>query len=438
MKKIFSLIIMCVLSATSLFAQTSPNRVLITDKLGTTKGFLAERIDSIWFAQVDGRIAATIDYKGFKSGETGDTLKVAITRTSGCQAFRIDCLPKNRADMLNSEAAIANYLDQSGSEYYWQDFTDAAMTGYTFTPGVDYTIITVGYDQYGVACGAERCDFTAPKKDVVGDCSINYNIDEVTTDKITISFTPSSGVAGYAACSYPAGTAEQQFQMMGGMFGFTQMGDMIKAFGFNNTGNATNTWENMDPGSDYEIYVQAWDVNGTYADMLVIPVTTKKLGGEGVAEMTIEVGKFGGDATNGYYQVVTYIPNDQTSVHRDILMEKEGYEKDWTDEKVIEYLKTDNPTDSYWNQYGVDEARWTADPSTDYIAFSIAQNINGEWGPLAKKELTTPDSPAQSVAPKKGVMSSRIVKKTTSGVAPTSLFMNMVKAKSTKMQLSGK
>lgn len=438
MKKFFSLIIMCVLGATSLLAQTSPNRVIVTDRLGTTKGFLAERIDSIWFAQVEGRIAATIDYKGFKTGDTGDTLSIAVTRTPGCQAFRIDCLPKNRADMLDSEAAIANYLDSNGSEYYWQDFTDADMTGYTFTPDVEYTIITVGYDQYGIACGAERCDFKAPKKALVGDCSITYNIDEITTDKITISFTPGSGVAGYAACSYPAGTAEQQFEMFSSMFGFNHMGDMIKAFGFNNTGNATNTWENMDPGTDYEIYVQVWDVNGTYADMVVIPVTTKKLGGEGVAEMTIEIGQFGGDATTGYYQVVTYIPNDQTSMHRDLLIEKTGYEKDWTEEKVIEYLKTDNPSDPYWNQYGIDEAWWTADPSTSYIAFSIAQNINGEWGPLAKKEFTTPDSPTPSAAPKKGVAPKRIIKKATNGTAPTSLYKSILKAQPGKVQLSGK
>lgn len=429
---------MCLISATSLLAQTNPNRVLITDKTGTTKGFLAERIDSIWFTKVEGRIAAEIEYKGFKTGDTGDTLQIAVTRTPGCQAFRIDCLPKNRADMLSDETAIANYLDQSGSEYYWQDFTNADMTGYTFTPDVDYTIITVGYDQYGIACGAERCDFTAPKKELVGDCSIAYNIDEVTTDKITISFTPASGVAGYAACSYPAGTAEQQFAMFGPMFGFIHIGDMIKAFGFNNEGNTTNTWERMDPGTDYEIYVQAWDKNGTYADMLIIPVTTKKLGGEGVAEMTIEIGNFGGNANTGYYQVVTYIPNDQTSMHRDMLIEKEGYDKEWNEEKITEYLKEDNPYDPSWNQYGIDEAYWTADPNKEYIAFSIAQNINGEWGPLARKDLKTPEIDTPSSAAKKEVMPKRIVKKATTGTAPTQLMNSLMKATNKKVELSGK
>lgn len=31
------------------------------------------------------------------------------------------------------------------------------------------------------------------------------------------------------------------------------------------------------------------------ADMIIVPVTTKSLGGDGLAEMTIEIGEFGVD-----------------------------------------------------------------------------------------------------------------------------------------------
>ena len=427
---------MALIGVTAMIAQTSPNRVLITDKMGNTKGYLAERIDSMWFAQVEGRIAAEIEFLGFNTGETGDTVKIAVTRTEGCQAFRIDCLPKNRADMLGGEDGYANYLDTGGSEYYWQDFTNADMTGYTFTPGVEYSIITVGYDMYGVACGAERYDFTAPKKELVGDCSIAYTIDEITDDIITVSFDPADGVAGYAACLYPAGTAEQQFQQMGAMFGFLTLGDMVKAFGFNNVGPATNTWENNDPGTDYEIYVQAWDANGTFADMHIIPVTTKKLGGEGVAEMTIEVGDFGGDAVYGYYQIVTYTPNDQTSMHRDLIIEKEAYEKEWNEEKMIDFIKNEY---TYDDQFGVDVAYWKAEPDTEYIAFSMGKNINDEWGPLASKELKTPSSPA-AVSKKAGKVPARIQKQAANGTGttPAAIVKAITKAQASQPKLSGK
>ena len=435
MKKLFITFIMALIGTTAMMAQTNPNRVLITDKMGNTKGYLVERIDSMWFAKIEGRIAAEIEYLGFNTGETGDTVKIAVTRTEGCQAFRIDCMPKNRADMLGGEDGIANYLDNGGSEYYWQDFTNADMTGYTFTPGVDYSIITVGYDQYGVACGAERYDFTAPKKELVGDCSIAYTIDEVTDDIITVSFDPADGVAGYAACLYKAGTAEQQFQQMGAMFGFTSLGEMVKAFGFNNVGPATNTWENNDPGTDYEIYVQAWDANGTFADMLIIPVTTKKLGGEGVAEMTIEIGDFSGDAVYGYYQIVTYTPNDQTSMHRDLIIEKEAFDKEWSEEKMIDFIQNEY---TYDDQFGVDVAYWTTDPDTEYIAFSMGKNINDEWGPLARKEFKTPASPA-AVSKKAGKVPARIVKKqATNGTTPVSIIQNLKKTADGQLKLNGK
>ena len=110
-----------------------------------------------------------------------------------------------------------------------------------------------------------------------------------------------------------------------------------------------------------------------------------------MAEVAITVGDFKGDMLNGFYQIVTYTPNDQASFHRDMIITKEKYETaEWGEEGVKNYLMQDNPYDPYWNQYGVDEAWWQADPNTEYVACSIAQNINGEWGPLATVPFTTP------------------------------------------------
>ena len=37
----------------------------------------------------------------------------------------------------------------------------------------------------------------------------------------------------------------------------------------------------------------------------------------------------------------------------------------------------------------MDVDQWGVDPNKEYIAYAIAQNINGEWGPLSKLEFTT-------------------------------------------------
>ena len=110
---------------------------------------------------------------------------------------------------------------------------------------------------------------------LVGSPSVDYTVDEVGTDFITITFTPNADAAGYAICLFEAGTAEQQFAMFGPWMGFVTMGDMIKAWGITQTETYQYTWTNQNPGTDYEIYVQCWDVNNVDADMIIIPVTTR-------------------------------------------------------------------------------------------------------------------------------------------------------------------
>ena len=221
--------------------------------------------------------------------------------------------------------------------------------------------------------------------------SVDYTVDEVGTDFITITFMPNADAAGYAFCLFEAGTAEQQFAMFGPWMGFQTMGDMIKAWGITKTETYQYTWTNQSPGKDYEIYVQCWDADGVDADMIIIPVTTASMGGDGEAVMTIEIGDFGGDEMNGYYQWVTYTPNENVALHRDIIIVKEAYEsEEWGEENLLNYLMTDQPYNPWWDQYGVDEAQWNAEPNTWYIAFSIGKNANGEWGPLAAVEFKTP------------------------------------------------
>ena len=226
---------------------------------------------------------------------------------------------------------------------------------------------------------------------LVGNPTVTYTIDEINTDGFKITFSPNEDCAGYAACQFDAGTAEQQFAMFGTWMGFSTMGDMVKAWGFNATAEQQMSWTGDTPGKDYEVYVQCWDVNGAYADMIIIPITTAKLGGDGLAEITIELGEFGGTEEAGYYQWVVYTPNDQVNIYHDMLIEKSAYEsEEWGDEGITAYLTQEQPGVYGWDHIGVDEAQWNADPDTEYIAFAMGRNANDEWGPLARLEFRTP------------------------------------------------
>lgn len=394
MKKIL-LSSLCLLFAFVAFAQVNPNRMVVQPKQGNPVGYLVERIDSVYFAKIEGRVAADVQFKHYKTGKA-DTVVLSVTMTPECKGFRIACIPAVRANALTSDASVAAYLERAAETMYSQDFTNAEMYGFeeSFKPATDYALITMGYDKYGVACSASRSNFTTPAAQVVGSPSVDWKVDELGSDKLVMTFTANDDCANFATCLFKAGEAQAQFEQWAPMMGFANMGDMIKRWSGKLYQNQnTQTWNNLTPDTDYEIYVLPLDVNGNYGSMVIANVKTKAIGGEGLAEMTIEIGRFGGDADNGYYQEVIYTPNDQASLHRDMIITTEAYNKpEWGEAGVKAFLMKDNPMDPNWNQYGVDAARWNADPSTEYIAFSMARNIKGEWGPLASKPFTTPAS----------------------------------------------
>lgn len=386
----------------SLYAQTNPNRLLVRDKLGNVKGFLAERVDSVFFARQEGRVSAEVEFGGYNADD--GTVTVNVTRTSRCEAFRIECFPKSAIAHLTSSDAIANYLDSRNTPLYYEDFSGGIMSDFDFEfqDGTEYSILTVGYDQYGIACSVSRADFTTPRKPLVGNPSVDVQVKATGNDYITMSFTPNGDVKGYAMCIFEKGQAEAQFDMFAPMFGFSSMGDMIKQFSiYTYDSYYENTWTDLDPGKEYEMYVQAWDVNGTYADMIVTPAATVAQGGTGQAEVSISVGDFGGDALTGYYQWVTFTPNDQVSLYRGMIISKSLFETpEWGESGVLDYLKTDNPEDPYWDMYGTDRSQWNVEAGTDYLVFAVGRNINGEWGPLSRSDFSTPAAASPGVSAK--------------------------------------
>lgn len=394
MKKLFATLTLA-LATLVVSAQDNPNRLIVQPKVGYAKGFLVERIDSIYFTKIEGRVAADVKVQSFSTGNTGDTIRLAVTKTANCTSFKIACMPTARANAFATDAAVESYFDQIGGATYTDDFTNAEMTGFDFDfmPNSNYSILTLGYDEYGIACAASRADFATPAANIVGNPSVTYNVLEANQEDFTIDFTPNKDCSGYYICSFEKGTAEAQFEQWAPMMGFANMGDMIKQWsGQEYNGHQSNKWTSMTPGTDYEVYVLPIDVNANYGTMVIVPVTTTKYGGTGEAAVDITIGEFGSQGGQ-YYQYVTYTPNDQTSFMRDMIIEKNAFESaDWgngNEGNILAYLMEEREGDPYWNRYGVDEAQWGVNPNTDYIAFAIGQNINGEWGPLARKEFTT-------------------------------------------------
>lgn len=396
MKKYF-LLIVCALMGITAFAQQEPNRLLVRDNMGQLTPFHIDRIDSLFFATVEGRVAADVTIKGVSiknvAKGTDDMVTLSIKRTTPCAAYKIACVKKSVADWISDDAMAAAYFSQNEHELIYRDYDEAQMSNFdfAFVPETEYYILTLGFDQYGTPCEMQKVAFTTPSVPLVGQPIVAYEETSVTTDVVSLTFKPSADVAGFAACLFEKGQAESQYNMFGAWMGFTCMGDMIKSWGFQgNVNDTTFTWTGQTPNTEYEVYVQCWDVNGTFADMIIIPIVTKKLGGEGTAEVAIEVkeSKYY-EEYGAFTQRVIFTPNENVSVYHASLFDYSFYEEKGKD-GIISYLQADVTGDPYWNLYKTDDYEWDLEPSSKYVAAAIAKNANDEWGPLTLIEFETP------------------------------------------------
>lgn len=399
MKKIFS-IMLGLAMAMGVNAQTeNPNRLIMMSQAGN-KAYALDKIDSIYFAKKEGEVRADVKFlKYVKDDKKGDVLHVAVTRTDPNSSYCIDILPANTAKRY-SDDVLAQYFDQQKTTKFNQDFTDAELTGFKqeLEPNTKYTVFTVAYDEYGVACEASRADFTTPKAPLIGNPAISYTIDETTSSSFTLTVTANKDCLGYYWCMFEKGQAQAQFEQWGPMFGFPNIESMIAQFsGREYDGVSTNTWKDLAPATDYEVCVVPVDEAGTFADMVTIPVTTKQQGGEGVAQVAITSG-----GANVYEDKLTYTiiftPNDQTAVYHDLVVSKEAFDKKG-EETWKNYLLNGDPQDPNYNQYGVDKYTFEVNAGEEYYGIAIAKNANGEYGPMVK-ELFKVEAPA-GVAPAK-------------------------------------
>lgn len=441
MKKLFTILALALATLTASAQTDVPNRMLIkqgNEQSQTIKAFAIDKVQEVNFARVDGEIKATIAFDSYVKKDDGqDMLKLAITRSESCESYCIDVLPANLAKLYDDDT-MAKYFEQKNAKKMYEDFTSGELTGIELKGNTNYTVITLGYDQYGVPGETSRADFTTPKEQTVGTPSVTCNFDEITGTSFTVTVTPNADCGEYFLVQLGRGELEKQFEEWGARMGYANIGDMIKGFAWYGHNEVyTQTFGDLLPCTDYDLIILPTDVNGTYGDIITVPVTTAKQGGEGVAEMTITYDAVGGDAESGYYLPVTYTPNDQTSIHHDLLIEKNFFNQNYTDESLAALMKSDtnpfNPYDTYWNAIGVKNEKWNCTPGETYYAVSIAKNANGEYGPFAKVEIVTaPKNASAKVAKAENGVANRIAKaaKAKAGVAP--VFKGGIQLKNVK------
>lgn len=203
--------------------------------------------------------------------------------------------------------------------------------------------------------------------------AVSITVDDVQGTSFTCSFSMNENCTSYTICSGVVNDFEQWFPM----FGIDNVLPLIISWGINYTEDATYTWREMTPNTDYVVYVACFSADDTL--LITDTLHTRALGGEGISQLTITVTEIGD--TNAR---VIVTPNDQTAEFRDGIVSAELFNEVGRD-SIIAIIQ-----ESPYVYYETDDWNWlTLDPGTQYYALAIGINGIGEWGELAMEQFTT-------------------------------------------------
>lgn len=393
--------LLTILSFFGLRAQESdPNRMLVIDPSGSYKSYVLGRVDEIRFAKVDGEVACYVDIEGV----TLTALNLTTQMTDECKSYSINVMPAVMANKFETPSAAIAYMESIDSPQYQDNFYNGQLSGIELSPDTKYTVMTVGYDEYETACDIQRADFTTPSKPLVGSPTATIEVNDRQLETITATFTPNNDVSGYAYLIMEHGMLDKMFEEFAPMFGFNNVGDMVKTWGGNEIGHSkkTNTWKDLEPNTEYDLLCQVWDKNGTYAPLVILETSTLSKGGSGEAFVDIKIGDYKLQDWDGQMlpsQFVKYTPNDQCSRYRFNVLLKENYDKD--PKGYQEDLCTDPPIPTaYWYFFDEFETDYQINPDTEFVVIAAAKNADNVWGKVNVVNAKTPAKAASVSASK--------------------------------------
>lgn len=388
----------------------NPNRLLVVDQNGSSfESYTLERVGELQFRTVEGPVAAEIQL-----GEaTMESIDVNVTMTAACRSYYINCIPGVLAgQMTQNPTGTFAYLRSINSPQYSEDFTSGKLSGLEMKPNTQYAVITAGIDEYGTECDIRLAYFRTPSKPLDGDPQVKVEVTDTQLTSITASFTPNKDTGGYAALIGEKGSIQTQFEQFAGMMGFENESDMVRGWGYRVDSNepTSHVFKELDPNTEYELYVQVWDNDETDAPLKIYNARTQTLGGSGAASVDIKVAKYENAEWDGEMKpslYLTFTPNKETWRYRMGVYLASEYSANKAE--IEEGLRSEPPMPmAFWWQFQGLTTDYQVNPSTDVVILTVAQNANGEWGEFNRMEYKTPASVSGAPAMKAPVKTERI------------------------------
>lgn len=402
-----NILLSAVLLAGSLAAgaqgSAEPNRMLVVNQNGSAKSYMTERVEAIEFRSIEGAAKAEVKINGC----TLNSVETTVTMTPACSYYLINCYPAVIARQLQENPAGAfAYMASTNSPSYNEDFPSGTLSGLEFNANTEYAVVTAAYDELGTECDVCIGTFTTPSLPLTGDPKVTFKQTGKTEFTISGEFTATSDVGGYSYLIGEKGELPKQFEQFAGMFGFSNIEEMVKMWGVYvpHDEESEHTWKDLEPNKEYEIYVQVWDKKDVAAPIQIFEATTAEMGGPGAAYVDVKITGYKLAEWDGVMKpslFVRYEPNDQAGAYRVYVAYAEDYDKD--PQELKDYLCSDPEMSmANWFLYGPVSTDYQVDPGKKIVILAAAKNVNGEWGEINELRYETPDKVAAGMPAKSG------------------------------------
>lgn len=387
-------------------ATPDPNRVLLNHADGTTLSVMADRVESVSFATVEGEVSLTAEIMEVNMDEK--TVTVAIENTPSCIGWKYAVIPESKLSIYDTDAKLASYIGANCPYILNSSIGGGIIDVPDMKPGSQYALCCVGIDRYNTLCEVSVTKFDTPVE-VTGKPWVNVTFQNTTENSFEVTMSPNDDCSSYAAVVYPLGEIERSYQSYGPQFGSTSIEDYIVNIlsWMKYTGERTDTYDGLLPGTTYQVSIVPIDNDGQPAPMIAYKVKT--LGGvKGHAWVDIEqtdymlMQKPNPDNIMQIiwapFQAFWLTPGEATVKFRSVAISEEEFNEMGIDaaKALVCADPPGNVPDDMWFRYTPCRQLFEFEPNTTGYMLAAGKNSNGEWGEVNILKFTTPETPQQN------------------------------------------
>ena len=276
------------------------------------------------------------------------------------------------ADNWNNDSVMNYFTTQAPKNY----FERAGKL--TVSPNENYTVYTLAYNIDSVTDGLQTYSFATQTVGGHGTPAVTVEMpaDSVTATSFYVSFAPNSEVAHYYYAIIDSATVASMSWTADSVMSYMLQNDE-KVYD-TLAGNITK----LAPGTIYNVYTLAANLDGQYSNLEMYPVSTTVIGGTGTPVMTVTVNNITAASAD-----LTITPNSEVAYYyyliaTDAQLQAGGMT---TDADVQAYLENENAKE-YFELSGPLNGLTMG---TTYKVYAIGYNLDGTASSIAPTTFTT-------------------------------------------------